>query len=217
MNSHRSCFPFACILIVSSFLSSDALMAQDPCTDLANVHHEIGEWVVPDGESCSQLEYESKCWGFPGVASATQHGKLNVALYGPFGPGDFSPRSLGSSKNSLPLVSKEARHFGGPSPHAERPTHQGVIDLVTAQPLLQETDFELPFGGATIRHTRTFSENNARHGPAVFAQGVYEASSRPARDSFLAIEQPSRKADRAWLRQSNMSIHIVSQMAFVVL
>jgi hypothetical protein len=31
--------------------------------------------------------------------------------------------------------------------------------LITGQPLLQEIDFELPFGGAVFRHVRTYSEN----------------------------------------------------------
>ena len=61
--------------------------------------------------------------------------------------------------SSSPLVGQDVIYSRGPQPYRERPTQNKLIDLVTGVPLLQETDFELPFGGAVFRHIRTYSEN----------------------------------------------------------
>jgi hypothetical protein len=118
---------------------------------------------APDGTACNRAEgqYISKCWGGPeGRTWLPRTGfPLNLSLYQGFGPSDYPPRKVDVVKSSSPLVSKEALNSGGPSPFRERPTLGDTIDLITGQPLLQETDFELPFGGAIFRHIRTYSEN----------------------------------------------------------
>jgi YD repeat-containing protein len=83
----------------------------------------------------------------------------NLNLLPAFGPGqcDFPPISLDPQDSSAPLVSGEVRHFRGPTPFRERATHHGIVDLMTGIPLVQEIDFELPFGGAVFRHVRTHS------------------------------------------------------------
>lgn len=50
----------------------------------------------------------------------------------------------------------------------------GVLDLVTGVPLVQENDFELPFGGAVFRHIRTYSEGTGIAGPTwMYREGDY--------------------------------------------
>ncbi len=52
-----------------------------------------------------------------------------------------------------------------------------TVDLITGSPLLQETDFELPFGAAVFRHVRTYSE------PTGFGQheeGCLQEGTRPS-------------------------------------
>jgi len=76
--------------------------------------------------------------------------------------GDYPPRKLDPVLSSSPLISKDMAHASGPQPFAERPTEMDMVDLVTGRPLVQEIDFELPFGGAVFRHVRTYSEHAPR-------------------------------------------------------
>ncbi|HUU84928.1 MAG TPA: RHS repeat-associated core domain-containing protein [Phycisphaerae bacterium] len=128
------------------------------------------ESVGSNGD-CNTDGFESHCWydphqfapEDPQVAFAYNNFHLHMSLAEGFGPGDYPPRKLDPRLSSLPLVSNEVRHLNGPTPHRERPTHRDVIDLITGAPLLQATDFELPFGGAVFRHIRTYSQNIAFH------------------------------------------------------
>ncbi|MBK9121287.1 MAG: hypothetical protein IPM18_17020 [Phycisphaerales bacterium] len=62
------------------------------------------------------------------------------------------------SENTAPLVgSRGTRGFS--SAAAVRRPQEGLIDLTTGVPLLKYVDFELPFGGATYRHVRTYGFN----------------------------------------------------------
>ncbi|MCG3136725.1 MAG: hypothetical protein HJJLKODD_00561 [Phycisphaerae bacterium] len=82
--------------------------------------------------------------------------ETNVDPRWPNRPFNFPPRSRDAHKGSLPLVSGEGAHFKGPNQFHDRPIHQGTVDLIIPDtPLLQETDFELPFGSAVFRHIRT--------------------------------------------------------------
>ena len=99
----------------------------------------------PDGSTPSAIGSD----GFP----------LNLALWAGFGPPDLPPRSLDTVQGSLPMVSAERGHFRSLNPHAQRPTLNGLVDLVTGLPLYQEIDFSLDFGGATFRHVRTHSDS----------------------------------------------------------
>lgn len=113
----------------------------------------------------------STCWFAPDTlftqlpdqpSGAFRGYPLNLNLWQGFGPSDYPPKSLVPELSSLPLVSKGVAHFGGPSPFLSRPMHNDVIDIITGQPLIQATDFELPFGGAVFRHIRTYSENSGQ-------------------------------------------------------
>lgn len=96
----------------------------------------------------THTDYSILSTGFP----------LNFTLWDEPGPADLPPVSTDIVSSTTPLVSRESAHFNGPSPHATRPTLSNMIDLVTGVPLIQSTDFELPFGGAVFRHVRTYSE-----------------------------------------------------------
>lgn len=77
--------------------------------------------------------------------------------------GDFlspSPTIGGSSLALVPHGSEgETTGWQG----STRATLEGVVDLVTGLPLVQVTDLELPFGGATFRLNRTRSANHQAH------------------------------------------------------
>ncbi|NOT02275.1 MAG: hypothetical protein HOP29_16840, partial [Phycisphaerales bacterium] len=90
--------------------------------------------------------------------------RYNLQMNQVFGPGDYPPRASDAVRGSSPLVSKESTYFEGPTPRPERPLQNDVLDLITGRPLIQETDFELPFGGAVFRHIRTYGESVADHG-----------------------------------------------------
>ncbi|HVP13566.1 MAG TPA: hypothetical protein VMV94_20495, partial [Phycisphaerae bacterium] len=107
--------------------------------------------------------FQSRCW-YSGTSSPylqwpTSGFPLNIGLYQGFGPGDYPPLEVDPALSSAPLVSGEARYIRGPAAERKRATLNGMIDFVTGMPLLQEADFELPFGGAIFRHIRTYSEN----------------------------------------------------------
>ncbi|MFN0131455.1 MAG: polymorphic toxin-type HINT domain-containing protein [Phycisphaerales bacterium] len=94
----------------------------------------------------------------PGFATF-QGFPLNLDLW--VGPtmGDYPPLKLGLAESSSPLVAAEASHYYlSPSAFLERQTAGGYVDLISGSPLLQAIDLELPFGSATFRHLRTYSE-----------------------------------------------------------
>jgi YD repeat-containing protein len=125
---------------------------------------------IPVGGSCADVS--TTCGNPPrNQAGTPPPERLNLDLSKAFGPGDYPPLSTDPARSSAPMVSKEVQHFEGPSRYPERQTQNGVIDLMTGVPLLQETDFELPFGSATFRHIRTYSESMAYHGAWFTAPG----------------------------------------------
>jgi hypothetical protein len=112
---------------------------------------------VPPSVSC-----ESAAWitgGCLGDLLYLQPG-LNMDLRMGVTHGNFPPRQVDPILSSSPLISKDMAHASGPQPFAERPSEMGLVDLVIGTPLVQETDFELPFGGAVFRHIRTYSEDS---------------------------------------------------------
>ena len=132
--------------------------------------HESSNYLEPSpyeppiefGGECETTEFESTCWfnRYARGDRAPESGfPLNVDLASALSPPDFPPLSTDPIENTLPFVSKEVRHFGAPSRFHERSAHRDIIDNATGAPLIQATDFELPFGGAMFRHTRTYSEN----------------------------------------------------------
>lgn len=83
-----------------------------------------------------------------------------VCLLQPLMPGDFLPRSAtlgGSSECLLPPGMADA---GTGWQQMGRPTLEGAVDLITGLPMVQVTDLELPFDGATFRLKRTRSDNS---------------------------------------------------------
>lgn len=89
---------------------------------------------------------------------------LNMDMkYGP-AAGDYAPKSLDLVKSSSPMSTQLGQAYGWPTSLAERPLLGENVDLITGVPLVQETDFELPFGTAVFRWRRTFAEiTHARH------------------------------------------------------
>ncbi|MFN0011305.1 MAG: hypothetical protein ACKVS8_06640 [Phycisphaerales bacterium] len=72
--------------------------------------------------------------------------------------GTYPPRVRYGPRSSLPLLSAGAGRNLAPKALPERPLHDGIIDLITGAPLIQEVDMELPFGGAVFRHVRTYTD-----------------------------------------------------------
>lgn len=132
---------------------------------------------VPPGESCSDPEYLYAGYGDAGHGggwhiSPFENGQpqqiyweapLNINLSTAAGPGDYPPLSHDPKQSSAPFISAEARHFSGPMPYPTRRMHEGLIDLITGATFVKEVDFELPFGGATFRHIRTYGETFIGH------------------------------------------------------
>lgn len=90
-------------------------------------------------------------FGFPRVG-APQHVDL---------PPTYPPRSLDAWSSTSPLVPASGGRSTGV--YVSRLTVADRLDMVTGEPLLQETDLELPFGSAVFRRIRTYSER-ADHG-----------------------------------------------------
>jgi len=126
---------------------------------------------TPAGEGCAALG--SRCWGnFQDGANLTgwfypqspyqylggSGYPLNLSLHTLQAAVEFPPAHLDQAMSSSPLLAGEARHFRGPTPYRERPTHADAFDLITGKALVQAVDFELPFGSAAFRHVRTFTE-----------------------------------------------------------
>lgn len=132
--------------------------------------------------SCDQplTVSNSKCFGSSegGTLSPDTGFPLNLNLVQGFGPGDYPPLSQDIFDGSSPIIPNMFNPSGSASTYPVRPTDRGIIDLITGQPLLQEVDFELPFGGAIFRHVRTYSENPASDGPTI------DGSGKPADGTF---------------------------------
>ena len=155
-------------------------VGRPPAEPLPETNCNAGEAEIPTAPS----PFESMCW-YQGInarfSSYRRDGfPLNINLWQGFGPGDYPPLSTDPRLGSSPLVSGEVRHFGGRSPYRERPTHNGAVDLITGQPLLRAVDFELPFGGASFRHVRTYSENFSK----IWVQGHTYGGGFPAHGAF---------------------------------
>ena len=105
------------------------------------------------------LDEDAQCWGGTGSGSWP----LQMDLESMFGPPELPPRTIDPVAGSMPLVSSVGGHFGSPAPFLAVPTQGGQVDLVFGRTLLQAIDFELPFGGATFRHVRTFGTNFGTH------------------------------------------------------
>jgi YD repeat-containing protein len=104
---------------------------------------------------------ETRCWYANGefcALGAPAGYPLHLNVIEGFGPVDLPPLKNEPALSSSPLVSRGGTQYRL-NPHAERATQADLIDVATTMPLLQDVDFELPFGGATFRHVRTYSEN----------------------------------------------------------
>jgi hypothetical protein len=95
---------------------------------------------------------------------------LNVDLIIGVTPPDLPPRTRSLPLGSSPLVPAVPVVPHRPVHRWERPVLAESVDLVTGIPLVQEVDLELPFGSATYRHLRTYSERP----PSVHESGCYE-------------------------------------------
>ena len=110
------------------------------------------------------LDCKHADWRKGGCGGGNPAAQLNLDLHAGFGPGDLPPLKVDPVLSSSPMVSKEVAHYLTSPSVAERKTHNDVVDLTAGQPLIQETDFELPFGSAVFRHIRTYSESPTDHG-----------------------------------------------------
>ncbi len=147
-----------CIDMVDAALVAAEGTDIDGFTRVFNCDVDLGAHEAP-GSLCG-MPFPSDSGILTELTSTRGHLQFSQA----FGPGDFPPRSSDVASSSSPLVSKESSYFRGPNLRPERPVHHDVIDMITGKPLLQEVDFELPFGGAVFRHVRTYGESVTDHG-----------------------------------------------------
>jgi hypothetical protein len=92
---------------------------------------------------------ESAPYGFP----------LNINLFASPSIGDFLPPSPTLGGSSVCLVPPAGEGLGTGWQGLSRPTLDRRVDLVTGLPLIQASDLELPFNGATFRLVRTRSQS----------------------------------------------------------
>lgn len=71
--------------------------------------------------------------------------------------GDYLPMTVEPAASTSPLASASGLRGSPRSPHT-RGVLGSAVDLITGQPLVQEIDFELPFGNTVFRHMRTYSQ-----------------------------------------------------------
>jgi hypothetical protein len=112
---------------------------------------------APLNQSCAATPEDSN-WSPRACSSVLNHDNwqwaypLTLDPLVAFGPVDFPPLYRNPLQSSSPLLSPEARQNAHSlSALPERPSHGKLVDLITGVPLVQETDFELPFGGAVFR------------------------------------------------------------------
>lgn len=122
---------------------------------------------------------KNACSPVPQHARRGQHQyafPLNLDPMVGFGPPEFPPVSREPGKSSRVLTSPETINYPAALANLpERPVHDQLVDLITGVPTVQETDFELPVGGAVFRRIRTYSQNSGGHLPAT--EGRYENQS----------------------------------------
>jgi Restriction endonuclease fold toxin 9 len=73
-------------------------------------------------------------------------------------PPNFAPKAQNILNSTSPLVPADAGYSTGPSVAPSRPLIADEVDMITGSPLLSNVDLELPFGGATFRLLRSYSE-----------------------------------------------------------
>ncbi len=103
-------------------------------------------------------------WGIRNDCAALWSPRYPLNLDMRFGAaaGDYGPKHLALADSTSPMVSSIGQPYGWPSALSQRATIGGNIDMITGAPLLEETDFVLPFGSASFRWNRTYSEPSAR-------------------------------------------------------
>lgn len=166
-------------------MTSPAPAQPDPCDDNDDYLPIVGPTESCDGESFVTFEngayrwvsdpdpavFVSSCWHAfvhsyaeeetlnsvrlaDGVPAGFRHG-MNL-LSSP-GIGDFATPASTLGQHSTCLLPPGAGGASTAWQELRRPTIHRQVDLVTGLPLVQVTDLELPFGGATFRLQRTRS------------------------------------------------------------
>ena len=97
---------------------------------------------------------------------------MNINLEVGAAPPTLSPRSFDPRESGSALVPPSVAIDGRPVARWTRPMLGEAVDLVTGIPMVQEIDFELPFGSAVYRHVRSYSEMP----PGRFEQRCYDAA-----------------------------------------
>ncbi|MBK7406253.1 MAG: hypothetical protein IPJ41_17015 [Phycisphaerales bacterium] len=112
----------------------------------------------PCGGDASVFSYPSLPWHYPQTETVVPFGfRLNRAPMASPAPGDFLPVGHDLAEHSTCLLPPGGSAISTDWQGSFRPTLDRKVDLVTGLPLVQVTDLELPFGGATFRLTRTRS------------------------------------------------------------
>ncbi len=165
----------ACLLIMGLPLGDVGALADD-CSD----HSDIGGCAPGAGEvDCDRvasfpapggkLSFRNWCFGVSHTGEGRVHGTdqwdyvewgyvRNMDLAVGRIPPNFSPKDHDILNGTSPLVPADAGYSTGPSAVPNRPLVASEVDMITGSPLLHSVDLELPFGGATFRLLRSYSE-----------------------------------------------------------
>jgi hypothetical protein len=120
-------------------------------------------FVLDDGQSGPRIHgFAYSEWGVP----------RNMDLMGGRIPGNYAPVAHDVFESTSPLVPADAEFRPSPRCSPDRPMIDDAVDLITGSPLLRQVDLELPFGGATFRLLRTYSEPSIFDRVATFGTGA---------------------------------------------
>jgi hypothetical protein len=133
--------------------SLHARVVMSACDRLLDRH---GRMIDTDAFLTEEIGDELEYWG-RGMQTLSGLG-MNINLELGATPPTLPPRSFDPAAAGSALVPAQPASDGRPVARWRRPMLGETVDLVTGIPMVQEVDFELPFGSAVYRHVRTYSE-----------------------------------------------------------
>jgi hypothetical protein len=172
------------VIALTLLMACPPTYGQTYCDELDDglLIHIGNRWGIVDGiaNACTDVDADgdyyldnsgssgSRCWFtrfYPELAGASVGlpagavgFPLNLDVRWGVSPGTYSPKSSNLIDSSSPLINGDDAMQIGPDAYLPRPLVGQNVDMITGVPLVQEVDFELPFGGSVYRHVRTYSE-----------------------------------------------------------
>lgn len=137
----------------------------------------------------------SACGSYGGLCGEMQRWPMHFDVRIGFGPPELPPRKRSPVESSLPLIPADLMATWLPNRFPERNSLGGVVDVASGLSMVQQVDFELPFGSAVFRHVRTYS-------PEFKNEGIEDAGRWSRWDwnglGWMMSEQPFLLFDAQW-------------------